>query len=41
MKSLSFEQCLADPCVFRLIENGNVSIMAVVDVNDILAAGKK
>ena len=41
MKSLGFERCLADPCVFRLVENGNVSIMAVVHVDDIFAAGRK
>ena len=30
MESLGFEQCLADTCVFRLVKNGKVSIMAVV-----------
>ena len=41
MKSLGFERCLADPCVFRLVENGNISIMAVVHVDDIFAAERK
>lgn len=41
LKSLSFEQSLADPCVFRLIEAGSVSIIAVVHVDDIFAVGRK
>jgi len=41
MKSLGFERCLADACLFRLVENGKVSIMAVVHVDNIFAAGCK
>ena len=41
MKSLGFEQCLADACFFRLIEDGVVSIIAVVHTDDIFAAGRK
>ena len=41
MKRLGFERCLADPRVFRLVENGHVSTMAVVYVDDIFAAGRK
>ena len=36
LKSLGFEQSLADACGFRLIEAGSVSIIAVVHVDDIL-----
>ena len=38
---LGFEQCLTDVCVFRLIENGCVTITAVVHVDDIFAVGQK
>ena len=41
LKSLGFEQTLADPCVFRLIEAGSVFIIAVVHVDDIFAVGRK
>ena len=41
LKSLGFEQCLADHCVFRLLEAGSVSIIAVVHVDDIFAVGRK
>ena len=40
-KTLGFEQCAADACVLRLIENGNVSDIAVVHVDDIFAVGCK
>ena len=37
-----FEQCLTDVCVFRLIEDGRVTITAVVvHVDDIFAVGRK
>lgn len=39
--SLGFVQCLADPCVFRLIEDGRVVITIVVHVDDIFAVGEK
>ena len=39
MKSLGFEQSLADACVWRLVESGFVSIVTVVHVDDILAVG--
>ena len=38
---LGFEQCLTDVCVFRLIEDGRVTITAVVHVDDTFAAGQK
>ena len=41
MKSLGFEQCLADACVMSLIESGTVSIVTVVRVDDIFAVGSK
>ena len=31
------QQCLADACVFRLIEEGRVAIIAIVHVDDIFA----
>ena len=34
MKSLGFEQSLADACVLRLVESGSVFIVAVVHVDD-------
>ena len=39
LKSLGFEQNLADPWVFRLIRS--VSVIAVVRVNDFYAVGRK
>ena len=41
VKTLGFEQCAADACVLRLIENGSVSAIAVVHVDDIFAVGRK
>ena len=41
MKSLGFEQCLADACVMRLVESGSVTIVTVVHVDDIFAVGEK
>ena len=38
---LGFEQCLTDVCVFRMIEDGRVTITAVVHVDDIFAVGQK
>lgn len=38
---LGFEQCLADSCVFRLIEGGEIVMLLVVHVDDIFAVGKK
>ena len=38
--SLGFEQCLADSCVFRLVE-GKVALLLVVHVDGIFAVGKK
>ena len=37
LKSLAFQQTLADPCGFSLIEAGSVSVIAVVKVDDIFA----
>ena len=39
LKTLGFQQCLADACVFRLVEEGCVAIIAVVHVDDIFAVG--
>ena len=36
-----FEQCLVDPCVFRLMLNGAVVAMLVVHVDDIKIAATK
>ena len=41
LKTLGFQQCLADACVFRLVEEGRVAIIAVVHVDDIFAVGLK
>ena len=41
MKSLGFEQSEADPCVLRLQGDGIVSVVVVVHVDDIFAAGLK
>lgn len=41
MKSLGFEQCGADACVMRLIENGVVVMVVVVHVDDIFSIGTK
>lgn len=39
--ALGFEQCLADSCVFCLIEGGKVVMLLVVHVDDIFAVGEK
>ena len=39
MKSLGFEQSLADACVMRFVESGTVSIVTVPHVDDIFAVG--
>ena len=39
LKKLSFQQCLADACAFRSIEEGRVAIIAVVYVDDMFAVG--
>ena len=41
LKTLGFQQCLADACVFRLVEEGRVAIIAVVHVDDTFAVGLK
>ena len=41
LKTLGFRQCLADACVFRLVKEGRVAIIAVVHVDDIFAVGLK
>ena len=41
IKGLGFEQNEADPCVSRLQEGGIVSVVVVVHVDDIFAAGLK
>ena len=39
LKTLCFQRCLADACVFRLIEEGRVAIIAVVHVDGIFSVG--
>ena len=39
MKSVGFAQSLADACVSRLVESDSVSIVTVMHVDDIFAAG--
>ena len=41
LKTLGFQQCLADACVFRLVEERHVAIIAVVHVDGIFAVGLK
>ena len=41
LKSLGFQQCLADACAFRFAEVRRVAIIAVVHVDDIFALGLK
>ena len=38
---LGFEQCLADSCVFRLIQGGIVVLIIVVHVDDIFPWGRR
>ena len=40
-KALGFEQCEADACVMHLVEDGGVSVVVVVHVDDIFAIGRK
>ena len=39
--TLGFVQCLADACVFRLMDEGKVVMTIVVHVDDIFAVGEK
>ena len=41
LKMPGFQQCLADTCLFRLVVEGRVAIIAVVHVYDIFAVGLK
>ena len=41
MKALGFEQCEADACVMRLVEDGGVSVVVVVHADDIFAIRRK
>ena len=41
LKTLGFQQCLANVCVFRLVEEGRAAIIAVLHVDDIFAVGLK
>ena len=41
MRSLGFEQCAADACVIRLVEDDMVSMLVVVHVDDIFSIGRK
>ena len=41
MRCLGFEQCAADACVMRSVENGTVSIVVVVHVDDKFSVGRK
>ncbi|CAB1100735.1 unnamed protein product [Ectocarpus sp. CCAP 1310/34] len=38
---LGFEQCMADACVFRFIEDGCVVLILIVHVDDIFAVGER
>ena len=40
MRSLGFEECAADTCVMRLVEDGVVSMVVVVYVDDIFSIGR-
>ena len=37
LNTLGFQQCLADACVVRLVEEGRIAVIAVVHVDDIFA----
>ena len=41
LNTLGFQQYLADACVFRLVEEGRIAIIAVVYVDDVFAVGLK
>ena len=41
LKTLDFQQCLADACVFRLVGEGLIAIVVVEHVDDIFAVGLK
>lgn len=41
MKCLGFESCAADACVMRLVEDGAVTMVVVVHVDDIFSIGRK
>ena len=41
MRSLGFEQCAADACVMRLVEDGVVSMVVVAHVDDISCIARK
>ena len=41
LKRFGFEQCLADPCVMRLMMCGEVAAMVVMHVDDILFGGAR
>ena len=41
MKALGFEQCEADACVMRLVEDGGVSVVVLVHVDGMFAIGRK
>ena len=41
LENIGFEQFMSDVCIFRLIENGLVSITAILAVHDTFAVGLK
>ena len=41
LKTLGLQQCLADACVFRLVEEGRLANIMVVYVDDTFAVGLK
>ena len=41
LNTLGFQQCLADACIFRFVEEGRIAFIAVVHVDDIFAVGLK
>ena len=40
-KTLGFDQCKADGCAMRLVEDGGVSVVVVVHVDGIFSIGRK
>ena len=41
MVGLGFEQCETDPCMFRMVESSDVTMLVVVHVDDVFSIGTK
>ena len=41
MVGLGFGQCETDPCMFRVVESTNVTMLVVVHVDDVFSIGAK